>query len=82
MPHTEARDYYVSLRRGGRTALLAGPFAAHTEALAHVDRAVLEANIVDAWSSFDPYGTCSLPRDASNPAGKLNERLGITPRPL
>jgi hypothetical protein len=80
MPRTDVLDYYVSLRRGDRTALLAGPFATHTEALAMVDRAVLVANLVDAWSSFDPYVTVSLPRSASNPIGKLNERLGIVPR--
>lgn len=80
MPHTEPRDYYVNLKRGSRMALLAGPFETHTEALETVARAVLEANLVDAWSSFDPYGTCSLPRAAGNPLGKLNERLGVVPR--
>jgi hypothetical protein len=80
MPHTEPRDYYVSLRRGSRTALLAGPFATHTEALAMVERATAEANRIDQWSWFDAFGTCSGPRLASNPAGKLNEQLGIVPR--
>lgn len=81
MPHTEPRDYYVSLRRGERTALLAGPFATHAEALATVDRAVAEANAIDDRAWFDPFGTCSLPRDAKNPIGKLNSRLRILPPP-
>jgi hypothetical protein len=80
MPHTEPRDYYVSLRRGSRTALLAGPFATHTEALAMVDTAVKLANELDQWAWFDPFGTMSLPRAANNPVGKLNDRLGIISR--
>lgn len=78
MPRTDVLDYYVSLRRGSRTALLAGPFETHTEALEMVTRAVAEANRVDARSHFDPYGTCSLPRAANNPVGKLNASLGIS----
>lgn len=77
MPHTEPRDYYVSLRRGARTALLAGPFDTHTEALAMVDRAVKLANDLDQWAWFDPFGTMSLPRYPWNPKGKLNSKLGL-----
>lgn len=75
------RDYYVSLRRGERTALLAGPFATHAEALALVQRAAAEAEKVDPRTFWDPHGTCSLPYAATNPYGKLNQRLGIVPRP-
>jgi hypothetical protein len=81
MPRTDVCDYYVSLRRGKRTALLVGPFATHTEALAMVDRAVAEANRLDQWAWFDPFGTMSLPRAPSNPMGRLNERLGVVCRP-
>jgi hypothetical protein len=73
-------DYYVSLRRDSRTALLAGPFATHTEALDTVARAVAKANEVDQWSHFDPFGTVSIPRSPSNPMGKLNGALGIIAR--
>ena len=38
MPRTDTLDYYVSLIRGDRTALLAGPFDTHTEALGWVAR--------------------------------------------
>lgn len=77
MPHTEPRDYYVSLVRGSRTALLAGPFETHAEALAMVDRATALANEVDPRSHFDPFGTVSLPRYPWNPKGKLNLQLGV-----
>lgn len=80
MPHTEPRDYYVSLVRDKRVALLAGPFATHTEALDHVDPAWAKAEEIDPFAWFDLCGTCSKPRDASNPIGKLNAHLGVTPR--
>ena len=72
------RDYYVTLQRGSSTAWLAGPFATHDEALAMVDRAVKHANELDEWAHFDLFGTCSLPRVAGNPIGKLNSQLGLT----
>lgn len=77
MPHTEPRDYYVSLQRGSRTALLAGPFKTHTEAIAMVEPATKLANDLDLWSWFDAYGTCSLPRYPWNPRDKLNSQLGV-----
>lgn len=79
MPHTDLRDYYVSLRRGKRTALLAGPFETHSEALAYVGRAVKLAHELDPWAWFDAHGTCSLPRVSGNPPGKLNKLLGFEP---
>lgn len=81
MPHhADSRDYYVSLRRGARYALLAGPFATHTEALAWVKPAAAEAETQDPRACWDASGTCSLPRAVGNVPGKLNERLGVVPR--
>lgn len=77
---SDVRDYYVSLRRGQRTSLLAGPFMTHDEALTLVDHAGALADEIDPWVHFDLRGTCSLPRSASNPYGKLNQRLGVVPR--
>lgn len=77
MSHTEPRDYYVSLRRGSRTALIAGPFETHTEALAMVEPATKLANELDGWTWFDAFGTCSGPRLPTNPKGKLNSQLGL-----
>ncbi len=77
MPHTDVRDYYVTMVRGKRVAWLAGPFGTHTEALTRVDDAKREACRLDAWADFDAFGTSSLPRDPRNPKGKLNSHLGI-----
>jgi hypothetical protein len=80
MPHTDRRDYYVTMVRAKRTAYLAGPFAAHTEALALVEPARHMACDLDQWAWFDLFGTASRPYDAANPIGKLNERLGVIHR--
>jgi hypothetical protein len=82
MPRTDILDYYVSIIRDKRKGLLAGPFATHTEALAMVDRARDMAYEVDSRAWFDLFGTCSLPRDLSNPKGVLNSRLGVAARTL
>ena len=71
------RDYYVSLVRGPRIALLAGPFDTEEQARNTVDAAVKLANEYDQWSWFDSFGTCSLPRFPWNPKGKLNSKIGL-----
>lgn len=81
MPHTEPRDYFVSILRGDnhatrRTGLLAGPFTTHTAALAMVAPAKAEAHRLDAWTDFDSFGTLSLPA-GSGRRGVLNDRLGV-----
>lgn len=80
MPHTEPRDYFVTMRRDKRTAFLAGPFATHTEALERVDAARQAASKVDPWSDFDSFGTSSLPT-GSGVVGKLNTMLGVIDPP-
>jgi hypothetical protein len=81
MPHTEPRDYYVSIVRSTKQrGLLAGPFMTHTEALGMVEQAKRLACELDTWADFDAFGTMSLPRDVGNPFGKLNQRLGVVPR--
>jgi hypothetical protein len=77
MPHTEPRDYYVTMVRGERVAWLAGPFKTHTEALANVSRARAEACKVDPWCDFDAFGTSSLPA-GKGPEGKLNRHLAVS----
>ncbi len=81
MPRTDRRDYYVSLIRGKRVALLAGPFATHTDALATVDAAREAAYAVDSRTWFDLIGTSSLPYLSTNPCGKLNQQIGVIARP-
>lgn len=71
--------YYVTLRRGSRTAWLAGPFATLPDAVRTVDAAVAEAERVDSMTAFDAHGTARLERPAglTLPAGKLNDRLDL-----
>lgn len=80
MPHTDQRDYYVTVNRDGRVGWLAGPFATHTTAAACVDQAAREACTIDPWCDFDAFGVSSLPYNTGNPYGVLNRRLGIVPR--
>lgn len=70
--------FYVSMIRGRRVALLAGPFVQHEAALAMVDRARDIAGQLDPWSDFDAFGTVGIAKPFGRP-GVLNERLGVTP---
>lgn len=70
-------DWFVALRRGARTALLAGPFASQAEAEALVDAAVALANAADPWSHFDVFGTLSMSAGGQW-RGKFNAELGLT----
>jgi hypothetical protein len=76
----EPRDYYVTMIRGKRVALLAGPFADHAFAKAHVRSATDEATRIDPWACFDVFGTSSLPQAQDNPRGVLNDALNVVPR--
>lgn len=66
--------FYVSLIRGSRTALLAGPFDTHPEAKEQERRAFNEACAVDPWAAFDAYGTCKAP---TRRLGVEDARLGL-----
>jgi hypothetical protein len=70
-----AKNFYVSIRRGKRTGLLAGPFTTHDEALALVDKASSLARDVDPWADFDAFGTMSI--ENYDKPGVLNTRLGL-----
>jgi len=71
----EPRFFYVSMIRGGRTALLAGPFDTHQEALDFVSAARDKATDIDPWACFDLFGTCSTV--TRHRRGVLNRFLGI-----
>jgi hypothetical protein len=71
-----AVGYYVTLRRGQRTAFLAGPFDTKDEAERMVQPAVAEAAEVDPFTHFDLHGTARV-EAARLPLGKLNTRLGL-----
>lgn len=74
MPHTEPRDYFVTIRRGQRHGFLLGPYATHTEALEQVDRGRRLAVEIDPKTWWDAFGTGSLPA-GSGVVGKLNNML-------
>lgn len=76
------RDYYVSMIRDSRYALMAGPFATHEEALQMVDPVRKEASRHDPFCDFDAFGTCSKPRDINNKMGWLNVWIGAKPREI
>jgi len=78
----EARDYYVSMVRDKRYALMAGPFATRDEALLMVDPVRKEAARHDPFCDFDMFGTCSLPQRAENKDGWLNVWVGAKPRTI
>ena len=79
---SEARDYYVSMLRDKKYALMAGPFLSHDEALSFVDPVRKEASRLDPRSDFDAFGTCSLLRHRDNKMGRLNVYVGAKPREL
>lgn len=65
--HEPGRIYYVTLRRGTRTAFLLGPYDTHQGALANVARGSTLALDRDLWSSFDAIGTASIRADGRKP---------------
>jgi len=77
---SEARDYYVSMVRDSRYALMAGPFATHAEALQMVDPVKKEAIRHDPFCDFDAFGTCSMLRRSTNKDGWLNVWIGAKTR--
>jgi hypothetical protein len=70
----EGEGFYVSLIRGSRWALLAGPFDTQEEAEARELDAVHVARQVDPWADFDAHGTCKAP---TRRPGILNAKLGL-----
>lgn len=71
--------YYVSVQDQGRTALLAGPWPTHREALDMVATVRTKACELDPRGHWYAYGTARLPDDDSIPirAGRLNKHLGL-----
>lgn len=81
VPDTRLGNYYVSVRDGSRTALLAGPFVNdHASALEMVDHARDVAADLNPRAWFYAYGTCRLPLDSS-PPGRINDWLVLPPVP-
>lgn len=68
--------FYVTMIRSPKlVALLAGPFAEHSEALAMVDRARDMACKLDQWAWFYRFGTSRM--EPALRQGVLNDQLGV-----
>lgn len=65
---------YVTVRSGGRTGVLVGPFATKQEAENYLQPAIDAARQVDRWAHFFSYGTARIP-GYSKP-GSLNALVG------
>jgi hypothetical protein len=79
VPDTRPGNYYVTVRDGGRTGLLAGPFVNdHAAALAMVDAAMKVACELHAPGYFFSYGTARMPSDVFRP-GTVNAWLVLPP---
>ncbi|HEY6072490.1 MAG TPA: hypothetical protein VIV15_03640 [Anaerolineales bacterium] len=77
-PDDREGHYYVSCIDGPRTALLAGPFSSHTQALAKVEAAKTAAQEVDSKAFWYAFGTCRMEAVPYGwKVGILNERLGL-----
>lgn len=68
--------YYVTLRRGPRTAWLAGPFRSAEEARGAEGHAVTLAHLLDPFTTFDAHGVSRL-EGGELPVGRLNDDLGL-----
>jgi hypothetical protein len=77
---SDAKDYYVSMKRDSHYALMAGPFATHEEALQMVEPVRKEASRLDPFCDFDAFGTCSMLRRSTNKDGWLNVYVGAKTR--
>lgn len=71
--------FYVTARRGQRTAWLLGPYARHADALANVERANAAACEIDPACWFDGFGTtqATVREGRSAPPGVLNDRIDL-----
>lgn len=61
------KEYYVTMRRGIRTAWLAGPYDTHQSALDNVQEVKERAITGNAWHDFDAFGTASMPAGSKVP---------------
>lgn len=68
---TMVKNFYVSMIRDSRVALLLGPFANHQDALDRVNDARILPREADPFTDFDSFGTVGI-ENYSKP-GTLNK---------
>lgn len=82
-PDTQPGEYYVSVRDGGRTGLLLGPFTNdHKAALDLVEKVRTKAEELDPRAVFYAFGTVRLEGNDKVPiwAGSLNKYFNMPTR--
>lgn len=52
--------FFVTIKRGGRTGFLLGPYATLEEAEGHVAEGRQRASEADSWSDFDAFGVTGV----------------------
>lgn len=66
------RFYYVSIRDGNKTGLLAGPYSNHWQALQKVKLATDKAYTVNqGQAAFAAFGTCSIEKNIKTIFGRI-----------
>lgn len=77
---TQAVGFYVTVRNGGRSGALLGPYGTHDEALANVDRAREYAEQVNDRAIWYAYGTAKVTMEPGKELrpGIFNDRIGLT----
>ena len=73
-PDTKPGPYYVSCVDAGKVFLMAGPYDAHAQALADVDKACRIASDCDGRAWFAEWGTLRI--EGGQHVGRLNT-LGL-----
>ena len=77
-PSTKQGNFYVTVIRGSRVALLLGPFENdHAAALRMVEPVRKEAEARDPFMVFDAFGTTGY-FDGTNKPGALNAAFGLS----
>lgn len=73
--------FYVTIQRGSRVKVLAGPFATYADAAAQVEPARRHAEHTLFGAHFDGFGVTGATPHPSGalPSCPFNEPLGITP---
>lgn len=68
-PTSDKTYYYVSAIDGPKTYIIAGPYAAHADALAQVHAVCLEADKGNPRAWFMAWGTCGSDELINTPLG-------------
>lgn len=76
-------SFYVMIKNGSRTGLLAGPFDTREAAIPWVEPARKVAREIDRMAWFMEFGTVSVSSiyGIGKPYGRLNKQLGLPTAP-